>query len=267
MVRKFVAGIPVDICTNEQVMGQIARAIQNRRPLRVHTLNVDHVVLAHRDAEFVTAICSASMVVPDGMPIVWVLRLRGYPAVRVTGTDLMSDMLRTLPIRAAIVGGGPGVADTAARAIAGKGWPGQIVFTVAPTRSQLTSRLYSVHLIETLNRLNLDTLFVALGAPTQEIWLRRYDGAITVPVRVGVGAGVDFLAGRVQRAPEFVRNLGFEWLYRMVKDPVRLGTRYIGRDWKFFPLVLRYKSSPAFSRLPGQVLEDPTRLPSAENEF
>lgn len=245
-MRQYIGGVPVDVCYQTDILESIQAAVASRSPLRIHTVNVDHVVLASKDQVFRRAILTAAISVPDGMPIVWELHRRGFRVPRVTGVDLASVLLHTMPVRVVVVGGLLGVADAVADRCALEGWPARVVGTFSPSRVEIFSEAYSEELVSELNALDADVLLVALGSPLQEVWLQRYEDLITIPVRLGIGAGIDFISGRIARAPRIIQKWGLEWLYRMLKDPVRLGRRYLGRDWRYFVLLLRYGNLPAF---------------------
>jgi N-acetylglucosaminyldiphosphoundecaprenol N-acetyl-beta-D-mannosaminyltransferase len=93
--------------------------------------------------------------------------------------------------------------------------------------------------IEAVRAAKPDLLFLALGAPKQEIWGLRIREAVAPAVIVGVGASLDFVAGEVKRAPRWVSQIGFEWLYRLAREPRRLWRRYLLRDPKFLAIVVR----------------------------
>ncbi len=235
----------MDVCSGEEVFAKIETAISGGKQLRIHTLNADHVVLAHSNRAFAQSIATASIVVPDGMPIVWALRSRGIKQMRITGADLMATILKQMPVRCGIVGGAPGVAREVAQRGLRESWAATVVSTYSPSREEITSNEYKTKLISELRGQKLDVLFASLGAPLQECWLAESEERLGIPVLLGVGAGVDFLAGRVPRAPQFMRDMGMEWLYRMAREPRRLAGRYVGRDWRLLCYILRYRLHPA----------------------
>lgn len=239
----YIGGIRIDVMSFTDALNYIHEAVESHKVARIHTLNVDHVVVASEDAEFREAVQTADLVVPDGMPIVWILRRRGWDVERLTGADLMHHILKTMPIRVALVGGGPGVSQRAAQRAQDANFAAQIVLTASPSREEVMSSEASRVLVRRINESGSDVLFLALGSPTQELWLKRHHDDLAVPIRMGVGAGIDFLAGDVPRAPEWMQRMGCEWLFRLIREPRRLGMRYILRDWRFVPLVIRYLHS------------------------
>lgn len=242
---EYVAGISVNVVTISDVLAEIRSAVETGTSCRVHTLNVDHVVLAHRDPDFARVIATARLVVPDGMPIVWVLRRRGHKSERITGVDLLERVLRECEFRVVLVGAGPGVARTVAERVLANQWRAHVVGTFAPPRATVLSGMASSMLAEEIRCLRPEVVFVAFGTPVQEKWIVDHSRELGAAVVIGVGAAFDFLAGRVRRAPRVFQDHGLEWLYRLAQNPMRLGMRYVGRDWRFFPLVWRYRRAPA----------------------
>lgn len=242
--REYIGGTPIDVTSFDEVIEDIIQAVRLKVRFRIHTLNVDHVVLASQSPQFYDAIRTANRITPDGMPLVWILRKRGWRASRITGIDMAERLLGMPSLRIAIVGGRPGVAAAAAEQVYKWRDHANIVLTISPSREEIESKDLSLSLVKTINDSHPDILFLSLGSPRQELWLQNYEDQLMVAVRIGVGAAVDFLAGNTKRAPVIMREHGLEWLYRLVTDPVRLGQRYIGRDWKFVPLVVRHGGKP-----------------------
>lgn len=242
--REYIGGTPIDVSSFDEVIDEVLQAVRLKVRFRIHTLNVDHVVLASQFPQFYNAICTANKITPDGMPLVWILRQRGWQVSRITGIDMAENLLSRPSLRVAIVGGRPGVAVAAAERVSKRPVHADIVLSFSPSREEIETEDLSLSLVKKINDSHPDVLFLSLGAPRQELWLKKYEDHLAVPVRIGVGAAVDFLAGNLKRAPMVMRVHGLEWLYRMVMDPVRLGQRYIGRDWRFVPLVLRYRCNP-----------------------
>ena len=239
--RLRVAGISVDAVSHEDVLSAVRRAVRLGESLRIHTLNVDHVVVAHQRPSFKSVIESADLVVPDGMPIVWAMRAQGGKVARITGVDLSESLFFAEEgFRIFLLGGEDGVAAKVAERMAGLGVPAALVGIGCPTREELLSDSGCRDIVTVVNASGADVLLVALGAPVQEEWLTRYGGQLVVPVRIGVGATFDFLSGRLKRAPKFVQRVGMEWLFRIFQDPGRLLKRYLGRDWRFFWLMIKY---------------------------
>ena len=223
-VRARVLGCPVDIVDMATAVQTLVEIVERRRadetahPAVVITLNPEMVMLARRSPAFSSVLESAALVVPDGIGLVRALRRRGHPEVeRVGGTDLIGAYLREAERRAhriALVGGAPGVAATARDRML-EAHPALQVVAVNDGRPGRATALE----IETASP---EVVLAAFGAGRQELFLDRYLGPIGAAAGVGVGGALDFLAGRVRRAPALVRRIGLEWAWRLTVQPWRL---------------------------------------------
>ncbi len=239
--RGEIARLPVDIVSPHELIACAIEAVERGGPLRIHTLNVDHVVIAHLRPRFFDVVTSADLVVADGMPIVWSLRARHPHVQRVTGTDTMAALLaHDRGLRVFLLGGRAHVAEAVRDKVLEMHLPGQVVGVLAPPRTAVLDEPESASMVAAINASKADVLFVALGSPLQEEWLATHAGVIDSPVVMGVGAAFDFLSGRIRRAPEKIQRMGLEWAYRIIQDPVRLLQRYLVRDWLFLWLLAKY---------------------------
>jgi N-acetylglucosaminyldiphosphoundecaprenol N-acetyl-beta-D-mannosaminyltransferase len=207
---------------------------------RVYTPNVDHVVLAERHLEFREAYAGAALSLADGAPIVWAARLLGRPLPeRVAGSDLMwplAEWAAGKGWRVYLLGAGPGVAEDAARRLRHR-LGLEVVGTDSPRIRLDGGPDDSAAALARIRAARPHLLFVALGAPKQEIWLHRHRAALAGVVSLGIGAGLDFVAGRVPRAPRWMARAGLEWLWRLAREPRRLWRRYLVDD-PWFAVVL-----------------------------
>jgi N-acetylglucosaminyldiphosphoundecaprenol N-acetyl-beta-D-mannosaminyltransferase len=187
------------------------------RPALVVTLNPEMVMLARRDRDFRSVLESATLLVPDGIGIVRALRRRGHPgAERVGGADLITAYLSEAERRGhrvALVGGAPGVARSARdRMVAAHPRLRVVAASAGAPDPATASRLREAH---------PEMLLVAFGAGRQEQFLAQHLGRIGAAAGIGVGGSLDFLAGRVRRAPAIVRRAGLEWAWRLAMQPWR----------------------------------------------
>jgi len=185
------------------------------------TLNPEMVMAARHDIGLREAIVGADLVLPDGIGVVWALRLRGEAVPeRVTGVDLLdafAGLAAARGYRLFLLGAAPGVAEIVASRL-GRRHPGlSIVGTCAGSPGDSAAP----DIIARINASGADAVFVAFGAPAQERWIAAYRQQLGAVVAVGVGGAFDFLAGRVPRAPRWMRRCGLEWLYRLVRQPWR----------------------------------------------
>ncbi|MCR4418634.1 MAG: WecB/TagA/CpsF family glycosyltransferase [Clostridia bacterium] len=243
-IRSFsINGIPFDAVTLDDCVERIAAFVSSGGWHLVVPVNTDVLVLACRDATLSEIITAADLVLADGMPIVVASRVLGSPLpARVTGSDLTLELCRRsaeLGLRLFLLGAGPGVAEAAKRR-AEKRYPGvQIVGTYSPSRRELEDDGASAKIVAMVNKSAANVLLAAFGAPRQEKWLWRHRTQLETPVNIAVGAAIDFLAGRVRRAPAWMQRAGLEWLYRLLREPRRLSYRYLVRDPYFVTLLAR----------------------------
>jgi len=232
----------VDPVTLEGAVDAIEALVTAGRGGLVCTPNVDHVVLAERCEEFRSACCAADLALADGMPIVWSSRLLA-PRLpeRVSGSDLVVPLARRAASRGwrvYLLGGGPGVAAEAAERLRRRVGL-EIVGTDAPTISLEGAADGSEAALQRIQAARPHLILVALGAPKQEIWAHRHRAELGGAVAVGVGASLDFVAGRVGRAPRWVSRSGLEWLWRLLREPRRLWRRYLVDDPRFLAVLWR----------------------------
>jgi N-acetylglucosaminyldiphosphoundecaprenol N-acetyl-beta-D-mannosaminyltransferase len=214
----------------------------NRVRAMVATANVDHLVKLERDARLRASYARAEVVLADGAPIVAASRLIGSPLKeRIAGSDLLlpiCERARDRGLRVLLLGGGEGVAAQAARNL-GARLPGLSIFSHGPSFGFDSKPEENARVIALINELQPHLLFVALGAPRQEHWIATYQDSYGPCVSIGVGASLDFAAGRIRRAPVLLRRMGFEWLYRLAREPGRLCRRYLVEDSRFIILFIR----------------------------
>lgn len=216
-----ILGVRVHAVTYAQTLDLMARWIAQGGPHQIATVNPEFVMAAQRDARFRSVLNAADLCVPDGVGLLWAARRLGYRLPeRVTGSDLV-------PLTAAraaregwrlfLLGAGPGVARRTADLLAQRN-PGLAVVGVAegsPAEAEAEG------LIEIIRSAAPDVLFVAYGAPAQDLWIARYGPRLGVPVMMGVGGAFDHIAGVRRRAPQWVQRIGLEWLFRLITQPWR----------------------------------------------
>ena len=195
-------------------------------PVAVHALMV-----AQRDPEMRDALLGSSLIVPDGMPLVWAANLLGETLPnRVYGPDLMrryNAQCAKQGHRIWLYGGrDQGSLAQLALNMRRENPDLQIVGGCSPPFRAMTQQEED-ELVARINRDRPDVLWVGLGVPKQEKWMARMRDRLDVPVMVGVGAAFDFLAGRISQAPRWMRERGLEWTYRIAQEPRRLLPRYL----------------------------------------
>ena len=195
-----------------------------------------------------------SLSLVDGQPLLWASRLLGLPLPeKISGSDLMVPLARRAAARkwrVYLLGGGKGVAELAARELQ-KQFDIDIVGTDAPFVTPDGQPVEGPAVIERITRARPHLLFAAFGAPKQELFLHRARAAIRPAVGIGVGAGFDFVAGRLRRAPRWISQSGLEWLFRLAQEPRRLAKRYLVDDPEFLAILYRTLREPKSARTRG----------------
>lgn len=183
----------------------------------------------------------AGLVTPDGMPLVWLSRLKGYRHVdRVYGPDLMLACCAasvSKGYRHFLYGGAPGVPERLAAKLQERFRGLMIVGTWSPPFDEPTPVQERAN-IERINAANPDIVWVGLSTPKQERWMARHVGRLGAHVLIGVGAAFDFHAGLKRQAPRWMQRSGLEWLFRLGTEPRRLWRRYLSNNPRFVCRIL-----------------------------
>lgn len=203
------------------------------------TPNPEIVVYAQKDIRFRDILNKASLAIPDGIGLIWASRVLNLPLrERVTGADFGEALIKEAADTKRSVfflGGRGGVAARAALMMASK-YPGLVV---AGSWSGEAGEEGDEETLRRIGQKQVGLLLVAYGHPKQEYWIDRNLGKINVGVAMGVGGSFDFWSGDVKRAPAWVRSLGAEWLFRLIRQPWRI--RRQSSLIKFIYLVLKEK--------------------------
>jgi N-acetylglucosaminyldiphosphoundecaprenol N-acetyl-beta-D-mannosaminyltransferase len=210
--------------------------IEERGPARYVAVTGMHgVSVSREDAEFQSILGQASLVVADGMPLVWLGRLQGFKHMRrrVYGPELMETFCRETgsKYRHFFYGGAPGVADALAQTESER-YGIQIAGTYCPPFRPLTEK-EEREVQSLIEDTRPDVLWVGLSTPKQERWMHEHRSTLRVPVMLGVGAAFDLNTGRLKQAPAWMRENGLEWLFRLCAEPRRLWQRYMVNGSKF----------------------------------
>lgn len=220
-MRIDVLGVGFDNITMDEAVNRALELINKRKAAYVVTPNPEIVMLCRENSELKRAVTGADMVLPDGIGIIKGAEILKTPlADRVPGIDFAQELFGQLAERGGslfLFGAKPGVAELAAEKLRSS-YPG---LDICGTNDGYFTD--DAPIIEKINASRPDFLLVCLGSPKQELWMEKNRGSLDVGLMAGLGGSLDVLSGTVERAPESWRKLGLEWLYRLMKEPSRIG--------------------------------------------
>lgn len=244
--RSHVSGVPIDHVSLEEAAAWVIHALRSsasRGPLLIMGPNAQLVSLAARHPRFASALRSADLSIPDGISVVLGARLLGQPVPeRVTGGDLMERLCiesAKHDLSVFFLGGLPGAAEKTARKFQQRYPRFRIAGTCCPPLGFEHDPFESARVRDQIAAAKPDLLCVAFGAPKQEIWMVENCPTLPIGAAISVGAALDTQAGLRKRAPKWTHRIGFEWLYRLVREPRRLGHRYLVGNTQFIALIAR----------------------------
>jgi N-acetylglucosaminyldiphosphoundecaprenol N-acetyl-beta-D-mannosaminyltransferase len=221
----------------------------------VVTPNVDHIVQLQTKDDMRLAYREAALVIADGQPIVWASRWLGRPLPeRVAGSDLVPQLFASAtaerPLRVMLLGAAPGVGLRAAERIRAA-WPSvEIVAVDSPPLGFEHDPVENERIVRLVESSAPQLLIVGLGAPKQELWTLQHRDRLRANVVLCVGATIDFLAGDLNRAPNWMRQCGLEWFYRLACEPRRLAKRYLRDAWHFPQLIWQERRRTSLRNTP-----------------
>ncbi len=216
-----VLGVRVDPVTTEEALVRLAAFVAQGTPHHVVTVNPEFVMISRRHPAFRAILEAADLCLADGVGLLLAGHILGRPLPeRVAGSDLLPQIAARAARegwRLFFLGARPGVAQRAAEVLMERNPGLQVVGTYpgSPAEEEAPEIIRRVRAAEP------DMLFVAYGAPAQDLWIARHREALGVPVMMGVGGAFDFIAGVAKRAPLWMRRMGLEWLHRLIHQPWR----------------------------------------------
>lgn len=237
------------------VLGVGVHAINPETAVELVKLHLDHggkgyvcvtgvhgIMEAQQDKSLLRILNHARLVVPDGMPTVWVGHLQGHRTMsRVFGPDLMIDVCKaslTWGTKHYLCGGASGVAEQLQKVLIDR-FPGlQIVGTYTPPFRPLT-RDEQRELIDQIAKLRPDIVWVGLSTPKQEVFMAEYLPLLDTKLMLGVGAAFDLHTGRIKDCDDWIKRAGLQWLHRLFQEPRRLWRRYLVNNPIFIARISR----------------------------
>lgn len=216
-----VLGVRVDAVTEQSFLEIVRTWVAERTPRQVVTINPEFVMLARRDPQFAAVLEGADLATPDGVGVVWAARRQGLAIPgRLGGMDAALPLARQCAQYGHslfLLGAHDGVADLAARRLQGL-VPG---LAIAGTYSGSPDPCRDDEIAAIIGAVQPDILMVAYGAPAQDLWIARNKDRLQVPVSIGVGGTLDYLAGIRRRAPALLQRLWLDWAFRLATQPWR----------------------------------------------
>lgn len=236
-----ILGINVNVTTLEDTKNYIKYNLEDLRGKYICVSNVHTLVTAYDNKEYLNIQNSSAMTLPDGKPLSIVSKFKGFKeAERVTGPDLMGEMFKEsceLGYTHYFYGSTKETLSKLEEKLKKRYPKINIIGKYSPPFRKLTEE-ENKRVIESINAVKPDFLWVGLGAPKQEEWMFDHKDKI-YSLMIGVGAGFDYHAENIKRAPKWIQNASLEWAYRLIQDPKRLFKRYFITNTKFIYYILR----------------------------
>lgn len=231
MFKKFlILGVKISIINMDDASFCIEDAILKRGKIYICVCPVSTIIECKKNLKVLSSVNSADLATPDGMAVVWIGGMRGHKTIRrVYGPELMQricEISAKKGYRNYLFGSSQDVLEKLNVRL-NKAYPGlSISGSFSPPFRKL-SKEEDDKIVSDINSSGSDIVWIGLGSPKQDLWMYEHRGRINAPVIVGVGAAFDFLAGTKLQAPSWIRNNGFEWLFRLITEPRRLWRRYL----------------------------------------
>ncbi|MFA7229818.1 MAG: WecB/TagA/CpsF family glycosyltransferase [Victivallaceae bacterium] len=243
MDRVNICDVLIDNLTAQEVCHRIDNLIASGGSHYIVTPNTDHIVKLQVDETFQEIYRKASLVLADGMPLIWASKLFGTPLKeKLSGSDLfvkLCEYSAQKNYKLFFLGGRPGAVEKAADVLKKKYPLLNVVGTYSPASGFEHHEEENSKIVSMIKNSGADILFVGLGAPKQEKWIFEHKHLYNVPVSMGIGVSFDFVAGMVKRAPVWMQKDGLEWFWRLLMEPRHLWSRYLIHDMKFFHLIFK----------------------------
>ncbi len=237
--RVRVVSLLPNVCNHEMAIKNIAQLVNEGNGGYICFSTVHMIMESYDRREYGAKVNGADFIVPDGMPLVWMQKLQGAKnANRVRANDLMimlCEYAATNDLQVGFYGGKQEVVDAILERAARELPKLKISYAYSPPFRPLTDE-EDAQIVDEIKKSGTQILFMGLGCPKQENWMAAHKNQVSA-VMLGVGASFDFYAGNVKESPEWLGNLGLEWLYRLTREPKRLWRRYLILNPRFMWLA------------------------------
>ncbi len=227
-----ILGVRVNLENHDSAIAKAEEHIKNNEPPSFITLmSANNLVNAQHDQYFKEISNRSFLSLPDGIPLVWIARNKGYKSIKTNtrGTDFMYKFFESTfqkPYRHFFYGGKEGVADQLKSVFEEKFSGVKIAGTYCPPFRKLSEE-EDREVCEKINTSKADIVWIGLSTPKQEYWMNAHLNKLNVSLMVGVGAAFDFHTGYAKEAPKWMRSNGLEWIFRLISEPRRLWKRYL----------------------------------------
>jgi N-acetylglucosaminyldiphosphoundecaprenol N-acetyl-beta-D-mannosaminyltransferase len=254
-MKVLLLELKISLGNYRDVVGKLVQLGQSRQTSYVCVANVHMLVEGNQDTNFASLVNLADMVTPDGMPLVWGIKLLyGINQDRVAGMDLLPELLRASENEELTVffyGGTESMLQLTDQYLATH-FPGlEKKHFFSPPFRPLTE-IEEEEIVHQINSSGANFVFVALGCPKQEKWMASMKGRIHACM-IGIGGALPVMIGMQKRAPKWMQKTGLEWLYRLLQEPQRLFKRYAVTNSMFIWLLLKAWAKQGFRSRPISV--------------
>ena len=236
----------IDNLSMREALDEADKLIKTPGCSYIVTPNLDHIVTLETDKEFAEVYSNADLILADGKPLIWISYILKKPIrEKISGSDFFPALCKMCALKGYsifILGAAEGVAEKAAENLRNKNEGLKIVGTYSPPLGFEKSNEELCKIRSIILKASPDVLAVSLGSPKGEKYIYHHLNEYGVSLGLSIGAAIDFEAGNVKRAPKWVSNCGFEWLFRITQDPKRLVKRYWNDARKIIPIVKKYRN-------------------------
>ncbi|MCK5013154.1 MAG: WecB/TagA/CpsF family glycosyltransferase [Candidatus Omnitrophica bacterium] len=244
-----ICDVPVSSVNIPQACDVIDGRINDRKKVYICVAPVSTIVDCQSDHEYKKVLNNADMITPDGMPLVWIGKLKGDKNIgRTYGPDLMQALCRSgekKGYKHYLYGSTESTCGLLRNVLKRK-------FPNIDIRGHYAPPYRPVHaqedesIVNEINSADPDILWVGLGSPKQDFWMYEHRAKLKAPIIIGVGAAFDFIAGVKKQAPRWMRRFGLEWFFRLCSEPKRLWKRYFLGNTKFIYLLIKHSIKSRF---------------------
>ncbi len=243
VIRKCeILGVQIAALHMKAALNYIQKNLKSLNGQYICISNVHTTIMSYEDKDYCRIQNEAALALPDGGPIAFLCKRRGFPdAERVTGPDLMGEIFKCSKkygYKHYFYGSKPETLKALEQKLKDQ-YQLNIAGMYAPPFREMTEE-EDEEAVDRINRAQADFVWVALGAPKQERWMYMHQGRVH-GLMIGIGAGADYFAGNIKRAPMWMQKSSLEWLYRLFQEPKRLFKRYLVTNTKFLWLIARGK--------------------------